>query len=62
MISANGLAYFTADSGYITVVKPGPELEIVAQSQIGEEVYASPAIFGNQLFIRGEENLFCIGK
>ncbi len=62
LITANGLAYFTGDSGWITVVKPGPELEIVAQSQVGEEVYASPAVIGNQLFIRGEEHLFCVGK
>ena len=62
LIAANGLAYFTSDRGVITVVKPGPELEIVAQSDVGENVFASPAVFGDQLFVRGEENLFCIGE
>ena len=62
MLSSNGLAYFFSDSGVMTVVKPGPELEIVGQSELGEETYASPAVFGDQLYIRGEQHLYCIGK
>ena len=62
LIAANGLAYFTSDRGVVTVVKPGPELEILAQSEIGENVFASPAVYGDRLYIRGEEHLYCIGK
>lgn len=60
IIAANGLAYFTSDEGIVSVINPGPTFNIIAQSDIGENVYASPAVFGNQLFIRGEEHLFCI--
>lgn len=62
ILAANGLAYFTSDEGIVSVVKPGPEFNVVAQSRIGENVYASPAVYGDQLFIRGEEHLYCIGK
>ncbi len=62
IITANGLAYFTSDEGVVSVVKPGPTFDVMAQSEVGENVYASPAVFGNQLFIRGEEHLFCIGE
>lgn len=62
LLAANGLAYFTSDRGVVTVVKPGPVLDIVAQSEVGEEVYASPAVYGNQLFVRGVDHLFCIGQ
>lgn len=62
LIAANGLAYFTSDSGVVSVVKPGPEFTVVAQSEVGENVYASPAVYGNRLFIRGEKHLFCIGR
>ncbi|MDF1739813.1 MAG: PQQ-like beta-propeller repeat protein [Verrucomicrobiales bacterium] len=58
LISANGLAYFFSDRGVMTVVKPGKELEIVAQTELGEELYASPAIFENDLYLRGTEHLF----
>lgn len=62
LLAANGLAYFTSDSGIVSVLKPGPAFDVIAQSEVGENVYASPAVFGDQLFIRGEEHLFCIAK
>ena len=62
ILAANGLAYFTSDEGIVSVLKPGPTFDVIAQSEVGENVYASPAVYGNQLFIRGEEYLFCIGK
>lgn len=58
LISANGLAYFFSDMGVMTVVKPGKSLEIVSQTSLGEEIYASPAVFENDLFIRGTEYLY----
>jgi len=60
-IVANGLVYFTSNTGILSVVKPGPVLDIVAQSELGEPVSASPAVFGGQLFIRGDQHLYCIG-
>jgi len=62
IIAANGLAYFISDEGIVSVLKPGPEFKVIAQSEVGENVYASPAVYGDQFFIRGEEHLFCIGK
>jgi len=62
IIAANGLAYFISDEGIVSVLKPGPGFKVIAQSEVGENVYASPAVYGDQFFIRGEEHLFCIGK
>jgi len=62
IIAANGLAYFISDEGIVSVLKPGPEFKVIAQSEVGENVYASPAVYGDQFFIRGEEHLFCIGR
>ncbi len=62
IIAANGLAYFISDEGIVSVVKPGPTFDVVAQSEVGEPVKASPAVYGNQLFIRGEKHLFCIAS
>lgn len=60
LIAAGGLVYFSADDGVVSVVRPGPQPEIVASNELGENVYASPAIADRQLFIRGERNLYCI--
>jgi outer membrane protein assembly factor BamB len=61
LVSANGLVYFLNDNGVMNVVKPGPPFERMAQNEIGEKTFASPAISDGQLFIRGEKHLFCIG-
>ena len=49
-------------SGLTKIIKPGKELEIVAENPLNEYIYASPAIANNRLYIRGEKHLYCIGK
>ena len=61
LVSAGGLVYFLNDDGVMNVVKPGPRFERVAQNEIGERCFPSPAISGGQIFLRGEHHLFCIG-
>lgn len=58
----NGLVYFINDEGRINVIKPGAEFERVAQYEVGEPCYASPAISDGQVFLRSFKTLFCIGK
>ena len=60
-VAAGGLVYFLSDAGVTTVVRPGPKLDVVAQNRLGEECRASPAASQGCLFLRGEQNLYCIG-
>ncbi len=60
LVSANGLVYFLSDKGVMTVVKPGEELDVVARNELGENIYASPAISDGQIFLRGAKHLYCI--
>jgi outer membrane protein assembly factor BamB len=62
LIAANGLAYFTADDGTTSLVRPGPKMDVVQENSLGEFTFASPAISNGQLFIRGEKHLFAIGQ
>jgi hypothetical protein len=61
LVSAEGRIYFLNDKGVMNVVKAGPECVRVAQNDLGEKCFASPAISHGQLFLRGEQHLFCIG-
>lgn len=61
LVSAHGLVYFLDDKGVTRVVRPGPELQIEAVNALGEKCFASPAVSQGQLFIRGFDNLYCIG-
>ena len=61
LVSAAGLVYFLSDDGIMKVVRPGEHFELVAQNELGEPCYASPAISSGQIFLRGEKHLYCIG-
>ncbi len=61
LISAGGLVYFTSDEGHTTVVRPGPKLDIVAENELGEYCYASPAVSHGHILFRGEKHLISIG-
>lgn len=52
--------YITSQSGNTYVVKEGPTFEIVAKNELEDGNFASPAIVGNELFIRGFKYLYCI--
>ena len=62
MVTAGGLVYFIADDGTTKVVKPGEQLEVIAENPLGDHCYSSPAISQGQLFIRGEKNLYCFSN
>jgi len=61
-VSANGLVYYLADDGVANVVKAGPTYELLARNELGENTFASPAISGSRIYLRGFENLYCIGS
>jgi outer membrane protein assembly factor BamB len=61
LVTADGLVYFVADNGTTTVVKPGPRFEAVARNELADTIFASPAISRGQIFLRGEQSLYCIG-
>jgi hypothetical protein len=62
LVTVGGLVYFTADDGGTKIVKPGPKLEVVAENQLGEFCYSSPAISNGCIYYRGEKNLICISN
>jgi len=62
LVTAEGLVYFTSDDGETTVVRPGEKYERVAKNELGQECYASPAISGGRIYLRGEKHLFAIGN
>jgi len=62
LVSANGLVYFLSDKGEMTVVKPGPEFDLVATNQLNEKIDASPAISNSKMYIRTLNNLYCIAN
>jgi outer membrane protein assembly factor BamB len=50
----------TSEDGDTFVIKAGPAHEIIRTNSIGEPVYASLALAGGTIFIRGEQHLFAV--
>ncbi len=61
-VGANGHVYVTDLSGTTEVVTHAEQPRSVAVNRLGEAVSASLAIIGNDILIRGEKNLYCIGS
>lgn len=61
LIAAAGMVYFLNDNGTMNIVRPGAKFDRVAQNELGERTFASPAFSDGQIFIRGETSLYCIG-
>jgi outer membrane protein assembly factor BamB len=59
-VLAGGLIFATAESGTTFVFGAGPKFERVARNALPDEMYASPAVAGRQLFLRGRHSLYCI--
>ena len=52
----------TSEDGLTTVLKAGDKFEVVAENDIKEYCLSSVAISDGQIFLRGDKNLYCIGK
>jgi outer membrane protein assembly factor BamB len=61
LASAEGRVYFINDFGTLRAVKPSATYDCVAQSELGEKVFASPALSNGQLFIRTDKAMLCVG-
>lgn len=62
LVSAEGRVYFINDFGTLRTVKPGREYKMLDETELGEKVFAAPALSEGQIFIRGEKSLVCLGK
>jgi outer membrane protein assembly factor BamB len=60
-VAAEERVYFLSDEGETTIIVAGPEFKILARNSLAEKVQASPALSQGQIFIRTENNLYCIG-
>jgi outer membrane protein assembly factor BamB len=61
-IAANGHVYISSQNGATVVLKDADKLEVLSLNQLDDRFDASPAAVGNQLFLRGKKNLYCLAE
>ena len=59
-VGAADRVYFVGRDGKTAVVKRSEKLEVLAVNTLDDEIDASPAIVGDELFLKGKTYLYCI--
>lgn len=60
LVAGDGKIYAISEEGVVTVIAASPVYKLLGRNVMGERCMASPAISERQVFIRSDENLFCI--
>ena len=61
-VAADGKLYLPSEDGDVYVVKAGPTFELIATNAMGQPLMATPAIADGLLLVRGERDLFAVGR
>ncbi len=61
-VASDGKIYLPSEDGDIFIVKAGDKFELLGKNSIGQLLMATPAISGGMMFVRGEKDLFAIGR
>lgn len=61
-VAASGRVYYVGRSGTTLVIRANGKFDLLATNPLGEPVDASPAIVGEELFLRGKRHLYCISS
>ena len=61
-VAAEGRIYFASEAGKISVVTGGADWRVVSVADLGEEIYATPALSEGDMFVRTNAHLYRLGK
>jgi hypothetical protein len=59
-VAADGRLYFASEDGEVFVLEATADATLLADNDIGEVVFATPAIAGDTLVVRGRRHLFAL--
>ncbi len=61
-VAAGGRLYITSRDGMTLVIETGPEMRVVANNVLDEPIDASAAIADDEIYLRGQQHLYCIAS
>ena len=62
LVGGGDHVYIVGTNGATTVLRHGAQFNLVATNQLDDSFSASPAISGDQIFLRGHPSLYCIAS
>lgn len=61
-VATGGRIYLANEDGVVFVLKAGKDWAVIAGNDLGEPIYATPALSGGRIFVRGQKTLFAFGS
>ena len=61
-VAAADRVYLTGRNGATVVIKASDQFEPIATNMLDDKFDGSPAIAGNEMFLRGHKSLYCISE
>ncbi len=61
-VAADGKIFTLSQQGKAAVISAGPEWEVLAVNDLGEECHATPAVVGGKLYVRTHSALYCFAR
>ena len=60
-VAGDGKVYIPSEKGQVFVLPPGPNLEPLAVNDLGDGIYATPALVDSRIYLRTRNTLYCFG-
>ncbi|SHF69002.1 Outer membrane protein assembly factor BamB, contains PQQ-like beta-propeller repeat [Mariniphaga anaerophila] len=61
-VYADGKLFMMDNDGVMRIYEFAKEMKLIAENKLGENAGTTPAFVDGRIYIRGEDNLYCIGK
>ena len=61
-IGADGKVYMASQTGKVSVLKARGDWPVLATNELGEEIYATPAVSEGRIYLRTTSTLYCFGN
>jgi len=59
---ADGKIFMMDNDGVMRIYEFGKEMKLISENKLGEHAGTTPAFADGKIYIRGDKNLYCIGK
>ena len=60
-VAGDGKVYIASEKGQVFVLPPGPTLEPLKVNDLGDGIYATPALVDGRIYLRTLNTLYCFG-
>ena len=60
-VAGDGKVFIPSEKGQVFVLPPGPTLEPIAVNDLGDSIYATPALVDGRIYLRTLNTLYCFG-